>query len=89
MTVPDYFFGARSITTTASSLRNSAAHCAGDIRLGGIGIAIPPYGLLFLRLSEPPNALETASRRETSWGRPPEAREKQLRLPAPWRDQML
>jgi hypothetical protein len=40
-------------------------------------------GLVFLRLSEQTNALETASRREASWGRPLEALEKHLRLPAP------
>jgi hypothetical protein len=39
--------------------------------------------LLFLRLSEQSNALEAASRREASWGRPLEALEKHLRLPAP------
>jgi hypothetical protein len=40
-------------------------------------------GVLFLRLSEQTNVLETASGREASWGRPLGALEKHLRPPVP------
>jgi hypothetical protein len=63
MAMPDYFFQS-AVGNHHGWLLVRAAHCAGHARWAEYAHAIPPCGLLFLRLSEQTNALETASRRE-------------------------